>query len=90
MRYEIPETPLVSGIPLRSIPETTQKLDHRVIRNLSQSRKARKAFQKNILATQRVKGNFLAFLAALREKTLFLRISIQEKLRTFRKSATAL
>jgi hypothetical protein len=30
MRDEIPETPLFSGIPLRSIPETTQKLDHRV------------------------------------------------------------
>jgi hypothetical protein len=25
MRDEIPETPVVSGIPLRSIPETTQQ-----------------------------------------------------------------
>ena len=28
----IPETPVISGIPRRSIPETTQKLDHRVTR----------------------------------------------------------
>jgi hypothetical protein len=32
MRDKIPEITVVSGIPFHSIPETTQKLDHRVLR----------------------------------------------------------
>jgi hypothetical protein len=39
MEFPKPSLPVISGIPRRSIPETTKKLEHRVLINFKNTKK---------------------------------------------------